>query len=208
MDSENVVFEQQKDQGHARTEEFIQLLTNRGILGDEKIRRESARNADRRLKQNAYHNTMLLLKNYRTIAWLLECFPGTVAEELDRPLASTDEIIDHMDIRECMGDRKLESRVAALAKTRLLLDRINEAITVLEKKPTNGKRLYDLIYLTYVGPEELKHHEILYRLGISSRVYYRLRDQAITIMSIRLWSAPGAGLDCWLEVMEFLESLN
>ena len=208
MGSANEVFEQREDQSRAKTEEFIQLLTNRGILEDEEIRSDGARKANQRLKQNAYHNTMLLLKNYRTIAWLLECFPDTVAAELECPLASTDEIIDHMDILECMGDRKLRNRVAALAKSRLLLDRINEAITILQKKPTNGKRLYDLIYLTYVGPEELKHHEILYRLGISSRMYYRLRDQAIMIMSIRLWAAPGAELDCWLEVMDFLSGLS
>lgn len=208
MDSNNESIEQQEERIRAKSEEFIRLLTKRGILGDKTIKRDDVRIADQRKKRNTYHNTMLLLKNYRTIEWLLECFPETVAEELDLPLASTDEIIDHIDIQGCIGDRKLESRIAALTRSRLLLDRINEAITVLKRKPENGERLYELIYLTYVGPEKLKHHEILYRMGISSRQYYRLREQAITILSIRLWAAPVAELDCWLEVMDFLSGLN
>lgn len=208
MADDVTMYEQQEERLRSQSEGFIRFLTNRGIIGDEAIKGNAARDADRKQKQNAYHNTMLLLKNYRTIAWLIECFPDTVAEELDRPFASTDEIIDHMDIQECMGDRKLESRVAALAKSRLLLDRINEAITVLKKKPANGERLYELIYLTYVGPEKLKHQDILYRMNISSRQYYRLRDQAVTILSIRLWAAPAAELGRWLEMMDFLEGLN
>ncbi len=34
-----------------------------------------------------------------------------------------------------------------IQKSRLLLDRVNEALTVLKKKPENGERLYQLIYL-------------------------------------------------------------
>ncbi len=42
----------------------------------------------------------------------------------------------------------------ACRKSRLLLDRVNEALTVLKKKPENGERLYQLIYLTYIAPEQ------------------------------------------------------
>ena len=87
-----------------------------------------------------------------------------------------------------MGNRKLESRVESLRKSRLLLDRINEALTVLKKKPGNGPRLYELIYLTYIVPEKLSHTDLLFRLDLSSRQYYRLREEAISILSIRLWS--------------------
>ena len=34
-----------------------------------------------------------------------------------------------------------------------------------------------------------------------------LRQQAVNIISIRLWSAPAAELDSWLEVMSLLEVL-
>lgn len=85
---------------------------------------------------------------------------------------------------------------------------MNEALTVLKKKPDNGKKLYDLIYQTYIAPEKVSRTELLYRLDISSRHYYRLRQQAITILSIRLWAAPTADVDFWLEMLTLLESLE
>lgn len=88
------------------------------------------------------------------------------------------------------------------------MDRVNEALTVLRQKPKNGDELYKLIYLTYIGPETLTHRELIYRLALSSRQYYRLREQAITILSIRLWSAPSADVDFWLDMLTFLETIQ
>lgn len=68
--------------------------------------------------------------------------------------------------------------------------------------------MYQILYLTYITPEPLSHAEILYRLEMSSRNYYRLRQQAITILSIRLWSAPSTDVDFWLEMLEFLEKME
>ena len=137
----------------------------------------------------------------------LECFPDTIAEELDHPLAELDALLDHMDLEMGMGNRKLESRLESVKKSRLLLDRVNEALTVLKRKPDNGPKMYEIIYLTYLAPDKLSHTDLLYRLDISSRHYYRLRGQAITILSIRLWSAPASEVDSWLEVLTLLENL-
>jgi hypothetical protein len=70
-----------------------------------------------------------------------------------------------------------------------------------------GELMYQSLYLTYITPESLTHTEILYRLNISSRHYYRIRQQAINILSIRLWAAPAGELDAWLEVLTLLEAL-
>lgn len=67
--------------------------------------------------------------------------------------------------------------------------------------------LYNIIYLTYIAPERLMVVEICSELHISDRQYYRLRQQALNIISIRLWSAPAAELDSWIEVMSLLEVL-
>lgn len=112
---------------------------------------------------------------------MLECFPDNVAAELDRPFEALDELIEHVDIEVSMGNRKLESRIEGIRKSRILLDRVNEALTILKKKPDNGEMLYNLIYQTYITPERLGLTDILYRLDISTRHYYRLRSQAITI---------------------------
>lgn len=191
-----------------KAREFIDLLTIRGILGDKKIKNEDMRVQKQEKARNSYHNTLLLLQQYRTLVWLMECFPETVAEELDQPFQGIDKLLEQMDLTLAMGNRRMENRLEGTKKTRILLDRINEALTVLKKKPGDGKRLYQILYLTYITPEPLSHAEILYRLEMSSRNYYRLRQQAITILSIRLWSAPSTDVDFWLEMLEFLEKME
>lgn len=78
---------------------------------------------------------------------------------------------------------------------------------MLRKKPGNGELLYSILYATYIDPEKRKHEELLKSLDLSSRTYYRLRREAITILSIRLWSAPSGDIDAWLEVLTLLENL-
>ena len=202
------LYEQQEERIRVQSDAFITLLTERGILGDHRIDDERIRNARQTKQKNTYHNTLMLLKNYRTIAWMLECFPDNVAEELDRPFENLDELIDHIDVEMSMGNRKLESRIEGVRKSRILLDRVNEALTVLKKKPENGEILYNLIYQTFITPENLSLTDILYRLDISPRHYYRLRSQAITILSIRLWAAPAKDVDFWLEMLTLLEGLG
>ena len=207
--SENISqYEQQEERIRVQSNAFITLLTQRGILVDHKIDNERIRNARQIKQKNTYHNTIMLLKNYRTIAWLLECFPDNVASELERPFEDLDELIDHIDIEMSMCNRKLESRIEGVHKSRILLDRVNEALTVLKKKPENGEVLYNLIYQTFITPEKLDLTDILYRLDISPRHYYRLRSQAITILSIRLWAAPEKDVDFWLEMLTLLEGLS
>ena len=113
-----------------------------------------------------------------------------------------------LDMELSMQNRKLENRLQSIQKSRLLLDRINEALTVLKKKPGDGEFLYKIIYETYITPEPATHLELLYRLAVSSRHYYRLRTQAFSILSLRLWAAPEEELDAWLEVLTLLEMLK
>ena len=205
---EKMTYEQQEAQIAEKSQAFINLLTQRGILANPKVTNEKIRAARQKKDRDSYHNTLLLLQNYRTLVWVMECFPETVAEELDRPFSDVDELLEQMDLQLAMGNRKLENQLEGAKKSRLLLDRVNEALTVLRQKPRNGDDLYKLIYLTYIGPETLSHRELIYRLAMSSRQYYRFREQAITILSIRLWSAPSAEFDIWLDLLEFLEGLE
>ncbi len=186
-------------------ETLLNLLTKGGYIADTGIADKTARERQQKKQRNSYHNTELLLKQYRTIAWLLECFPDTIAEELEQPFESVDKMIEKLDVDMAMGNRKLENRMEGIRKTRMVIDRINEALTVLKKKPDDGERLYELIYLTYIGPEVLNHNDLLYRLNVSSRHYYRLREQAISILSIRLWSAPNKEIDFWLDILSAIE---
>ena len=197
--AEKALYEQEEQQIQEKSDAFIRILTQRGILGNDQIKDERIRQAQQEKQRRMYHNTRLLLEQYRNIAWALECFPDTIAAELDHPLGDLDSLLGKMDLEMGLGNRKLESRLESVKKSRLLLDRVNEALTVL--------KMYELIYQTYLAPEKLSHADLLYRLDISSRHYYRLRQQAITILSIRLWSAPSNEVDSWLEILTLLESL-
>lgn len=138
------LYEQQEEQILAQSDAFISLLTKRGILGDHKIDNDKIRKAQQEKNRKSYHNTQLLLQHYRNIAWLLECLPMDIAKELEEPYEDIDKLIDHMDLEVALGNRKLENRMEGIMRTRLLFDRVNEALTVLSHKPDNGKRLYDV----------------------------------------------------------------
>lgn len=187
---------------------LLQLFTKRGLIEDKSINDKHIRETQQKKQLTAYHNTELLLKHYKNIAWMIECFPDTIAEELEQPFQNVDEMIERLDLEITLGNYKIENRLASIQKTRLVLDRINEALTVLKKKPEDGERLYDLIYLTYITPEALNHNDILYRMNMSSRHYYRLREQAINIISIRLWSAPNKDVEFWLELISIMGDDN
>lgn len=201
-------YEQQEKRIQVQSDAFITLLTKRGILGDSRIDDAQKRAARQEKTKNCYHNTLMLLQHYRTLVWMLECFPETVAAELDRPFEGVDKLIEEVDVEVALGNKKIESRMQGMQKSRLLMDRLNEALTVLRKKPDNGERLYNLIYTTYIAPEALNHQEVLYRLNLSSRNFYRLRQQAISILSIRLWATAAPDVDFWLEMLTLLEGLK
>ena len=184
------------DQGQGPSQKLLRdLLERRGLIEDSSIRNEKARVAEKELRRNMYHNTQVMLKNYRDIVWALECFPGEIAQELEQPLKDVDALLSAVDAQIAMGNAKLEHRLLSIRKSRLLLDRINEALTVL----------YNIIFQTFITPDKPSHSEILYRLDISERHYYRLRQQAVNILSIRLWTAPQGCLDAWLEILTLLE---
>jgi len=186
---------------------FIELLTQRGLIEDKQINDKVIREANMDMKRKMYHNTELMLQHYRDIMWVLECFPSNIAEELGKPLHNLDALLSHVSSEIGMDNRKLENRLKSISKTRVLIDHFNEALTILKKKPNGGQELYDILYNTYIIPEKLSHIDLLYRLDISTRHYYRLRKQAINILSIRLWTAPVGEMDSWLEVLTILESI-
>lgn len=71
-----------------QAEQILSLLERRGIVEDQSITNQKAREAEQELRRNMYHNTQMMLKHYRDIVWALECFPQQVAEELGIRLLS------------------------------------------------------------------------------------------------------------------------
>ena len=186
-------------------EAVLSFLRERGILADESI---TPQQVEEKKRKEAYHNTLLLLSNYRNILWQTDSELETIAAELNLPLQKLDAVLSRIDAEIGMENRRLELRLERLAKTRQLLDRINDALTSLKRKPDNGPLLYELIYLTYIGEEKLILNDILFRLNISRRHYYRLKEQAVNAISLRLWSAPTTDLEIWLGLVSMLTDKN
>ena len=186
-------------------EAVLSFLRNQGILAENStLYEEMIREAQEKKQKQAYHNTLLLLSNYRNILWQTDCEIEAIASELNVPLKNLDALLSRVDAEIGMENRRLELNLERLAKTRQLLDRINDALTALKRKPDNGPLLYELIYMTYISDEKLLQTDVLFRLNISRRHYYRLKEQAINIISLRLWSSPTSDLDLWLELVAML----
>ena len=66
----------------------------------------------------------------------------------------------------------------------------------------------DLIFKECLTVSIEKMQEIVDQIEISKRTYYRLRQQAITILSIRLWATPVIGIDFWFDMLTLLENLE
>ena len=154
------LYEQQETKLSQQSAAFIELLTKRGILGDSSIDDDRVRQAKKEKKKSMYHNTLLLLQHYRTILWTLECFPSSVAEELDRPLKDLDTLLDRIDLELGMNNRKLEGRMESVRRSRLLVDRLNDAVSILKSKPVNEDLFYMSVFITVSAKT---YEELLWR---------------------------------------------
>ena len=144
-----------------KSKAILNMLTDRGLVDDKKIDDEIIRQAEKEKKRRMFHNTELLLQHYRNITWMLECFPANLAEELDKPMHDLDPLLSAVSEEIEMDNRRLENRLKSVSKSRMLLDKFNEALTILKQKPGNGQKMYDIIYNTYIIPEKLTHLQLI-----------------------------------------------
>ncbi len=186
---------------------FAEFLTINGTIGDARIEDEKLRQVKQTAAKKAYHNTKILLEQYRTIVWALECVPGELAEELKLSTKNIDELVSRIDFEMAMENKRLEGRLNTIIKTRILLERVQDALMVVRKKPNVGELLYRLVYEAFIDPKERPSHELISRAQLAPRTYYRMRSEAITIMSIRLWSAPPGEIDNWIEILTMMEQM-
>lgn len=204
MNTRNKYEEEEKNLA-SKSAAFVQYLMRRGLLVDQRVLNEDAQRRRQEVARKAYHNTELLLTSYREIVWALESVPDQIASELQMPFATLDELIDRIDLELGMDNKRLESRLNSVTKSRLLIDRINEAVSVLKTKPKDGNDMYRVIYKTFMDPNVCRNiYDLFYELNLSKRKYYEIRKKAIRLISLRLWSAPDKEVDVWLDVLMML----
>lgn len=184
---------------------FIDFLLSSGYLADPKIENQEVRAKRQEDNRKIYHNTQLMLQHYRDLAWVLEGIPSELKAELDIPFADLDTLISRLDFELSLNNHRLESRIYALIKSRMLMDRLNEAINFLKTKPDEGELMYQIIYYTFIGEKMNSVYDILNKIGIAKTRYYKLRKKAITMISVKLWTVPDMKLELWLELLSYFE---
>lgn len=122
------LYDAQEEQIQLQSASFVDFLTRKGVLEDHNIDNERVRKAKKDTAQRAYHNTEVLLSQYRLIIWVLECIPGELSDELEVPVHDIDALAEKIDIQTSLENARIESRVNAMMKTRYLVDRIHEAL--------------------------------------------------------------------------------
>ena len=184
---------------------FLDFLMKGGYLSDPEVENPEVRAKKKADNRRIYHNTQLMLQHYRDLVWVMETIPNELKSELDIPLADLDALISRLDIELSLNNRRLESRIDALIKSRALVDRLNEAISFLRTKPGEGELLYQIIYHTYIGKKPENFYEVIDKVGLSKSRYYTLRKRAITMIGVKLWSVPDEKLELWLELLSYFE---
>ena len=81
---------------------FADFLTRKGAIADGEIEDERIRKAKQNAAKKAYHNTEVLLEQYRTIVWVLECTPDELSEELRVHTKNIDELVSRIDFEMTM----------------------------------------------------------------------------------------------------------
>ena len=198
--TDNYIFTEKKDE----IKKMVQLFVRTGLIEDENIAEERIRKAKQSNQRRVYHNTELMLKQYRNLAWVLETFPEEISDELEQPFENIDKLISRLDVEMAYGNRRLEHRLEGITQARLIIDRINVAVDSLKRYANQGELLYQLIYQSYISPERLIFTEVANRLDISERHYYRLRATAFKVISNRLWNSIDKNMNFWIEMLVIL----
>lgn len=182
---------------------LAEYLINSGTIPNMQIKDTQVREVIRKKRMIAFHNTELLLKNYRDIAWELEYAPYEIAANLDYSCDNISEIIQAFDYEFALGNKSLEYRLDRLEESVKMFKALNEAVTLLKKKPTKGELYYDIIYHTFIDPSKKSIDEILDMLYLKRSVYYTMRKEAISMISARLWySMPARQVGMVIEAIK------
>ena len=81
-----------------RSEAFMGFLTECGGFINSKTTAEKFHSAEKKQVGKNYHNTLVLLRQYRTIVWMMEYFPEVIAEELEKPFEGIDMLLEQVDM--------------------------------------------------------------------------------------------------------------
>lgn len=141
-----------------------------------------------------YHNTSLLLQNYRKAMWSVEVAMRDIKKEFkDAFFMEVDEFLDSMySAGADVGGMHLESYARSVERTAKILEIIRNTLEFVRTHHSRGEEYYQILYLSYIIPSELRMDEIIRRMETfgyyySERTLYRKKREAISVVSMALW---------------------
>lgn len=146
-------------------------------------------------EEKVFHDTKLLLENYRNVVWSLEVETFQTSINFQKEYGTTlEEFLDMtykagMDISES----DVASRIESMNKSRNMLKMIDRALELLRIKHQNGELYYWIIYMTYIAPKKISCIDDVVdelekqKIFVSRTTYYRTKKRAITQLGWLLW---------------------
>ena len=146
-------------------------------------------------EEKVFHDTKLLLENYRNVTWSLEVETFQTSINFQKEYGTTlEEFLDMtykagMDIAES----DVASRIESMNKSRNMLRLIDSSVTILRERNKSGEIYYWVLYYTYLSPQQLGSlDEIIEKLSayipdLAKATYYRRRNEAIQQLGRLLW---------------------
>lgn len=144
-----------------------------------------------------YHDTLLLLKNYRDVVWSMELSAEQLRKDFTLEFGSSvEEFLDSVYMAGAdLNGTKIESHARSIERSRKMLVLLNQAVGFMREKNKNGEVYYWILYYTYLSPkqyestgqvmEQIKPHISIQ--DFSQATYYRKRSAAVKTLSSILW---------------------
>lgn len=142
-----------------------------------------------------YHDTWMLLKNYRDVTWSLEVSVLQVRGKFQLEYeCGVEDFLESIYLAGAdLGGTEIESYARSIERSHKMLTLLDNAINIMRSKHKKGEVYYWLLYYTYLSPQKLDNvEEIIEQLqphirDISLRTYYRIRKEAVETLSSVLW---------------------
>ncbi len=194
----------------SQLQEFNEFLINLGLASDKRIvdpvEREKKRIAV--IREDNYHNTNKLLKNYRKIAWSVKTAPYDIADLLGQEFENVDRLLSALDISSDNNLVQCEHVIDLLKDHRRMIRALHTAIAKIMIYPDHGEEMYALIVEKYINEERQENFEEYFCLknSISKATYNRMHRLATRLISQELWRVPSNEYELFLRVIALCDN--
>ena len=141
-----------------------------------------------------YHNTELLLKNYRQAKCSLMASKLKLEKTFDSDyLMEVGGFVGKMYNHGFdTGGVLLEDYAKSMAKTAKIIETIDQCLTILKENYPNGEELFAILELLYITNKTYSTDAVMELMEdkgyyYCKRVFFRKRKEAINALSVLLW---------------------